>query len=313
MSDKISPREERPSVKTKAVPDDFLQIRGINSKISARLQEAGVTAFAQLAALSVLEIAERLGPKVGVAATQIAKQDWIGQARLLAAEPLEDGFDSAHLQATSYVVELYLDADRRVNRTRILDVKTGDEDAWPSWDENRLLDFFANRPELDLSAAPAVDLSESSGSPGPETLSPESDTAKSFFQAVLSSAQLDIIPNGLASPSAILGRDQPFQVRLAFAMANAGTSQRTLDYTAVVTAKSMGCPDLLDLAQADGATDFDASSHKEVTLNVPSENGATLRPGMYRTQALLTVFDSQAKGRPIVLRSLVEGSLLQVY
>src|SRR5437867_5513742 len=71
-----------------AVPpgaDDFKLINSINSSVENRLYKAGILTFAQLAALSPGEIVAQVA---GLAsAERIIKQDWIGQARALAARP----------------------------------------------------------------------------------------------------------------------------------------------------------------------------------------------------------------------------------
>jgi large subunit ribosomal protein L21 len=76
-----------PSATTEPVPgrvDDLTAIKGIGAVSAERLREAGVTSYAQVAAWSdhdVLIMAARI--KVG--ADRITRQDWVGQARSLAA------------------------------------------------------------------------------------------------------------------------------------------------------------------------------------------------------------------------------------
>lgn len=64
-----------------AEPDDFSDIKGIGPVIRRRLREAGIESFAQLAEMDVEELAETAGVPEG----RIASDDWIGQAKSLAA------------------------------------------------------------------------------------------------------------------------------------------------------------------------------------------------------------------------------------
>ncbi|RCW85849.1 hypothetical protein [Paracoccus lutimaris] len=71
--------------KTKAAPpDDLKRIKGIGPKLSDWLHENGVTRYAQIAAwdaAAVADFAHRMGRMGG----RIEADDWVGQARLLAA------------------------------------------------------------------------------------------------------------------------------------------------------------------------------------------------------------------------------------
>jgi predicted flap endonuclease-1-like 5' DNA nuclease len=61
--------------------DDFKRIRGIGPGIAQRLQAAGIVTFEQLASRSTAELAAAVRDIAGMSADQIAKKDWIGQAR----------------------------------------------------------------------------------------------------------------------------------------------------------------------------------------------------------------------------------------
>ena len=64
--------------------DDFKLINGIGPAIERRLNEAGVTTFAQLAALSPDGLAT-IVEGAGVSSERIVRQDWIGRAGELAS------------------------------------------------------------------------------------------------------------------------------------------------------------------------------------------------------------------------------------
>ena len=67
--------------------DNLQVINGIGPKVEKRLNGVGIFTFAQLAALSPADIAAAaVTDLAGLSAECIIKQDWIGQARKLAAE-----------------------------------------------------------------------------------------------------------------------------------------------------------------------------------------------------------------------------------
>jgi predicted flap endonuclease-1-like 5' DNA nuclease len=69
-----------------AVPpgDDLTRIKGLGPKIAGLLGESGITTYAQIAALTPAE-AERIDAKMGRFSGRITRDQWIEQAKLLAA------------------------------------------------------------------------------------------------------------------------------------------------------------------------------------------------------------------------------------
>ena len=65
--------------------DDLKLINGIGPAVESRLHGVGIFTFAQLAALSPADIAASVSDLTGLTTERIIKQDWIGQARRLAA------------------------------------------------------------------------------------------------------------------------------------------------------------------------------------------------------------------------------------
>src|SRR5260221_3998531 len=68
--------------------DDLKLINGIGPAVEKRLNGVGIFTFVQLAALSPADIAAAVADLTGLSAERIIKQDWIGQARRLAAESI---------------------------------------------------------------------------------------------------------------------------------------------------------------------------------------------------------------------------------
>jgi|GEM_PF-1276000 len=65
--------------------DDLKLINGIGPAVEKRLNGVGIFTFAQLAVLSPADIAAAVASLSGLSTERIIKQDWIGQARKLAA------------------------------------------------------------------------------------------------------------------------------------------------------------------------------------------------------------------------------------
>lgn len=70
--------------------DDLTRIKGLGPKIAALLGELGVTRFAEIAAWDDAEV-ERIDAQLGRFAGRITRDQWIAQAKLLAAGD-ETGF-----------------------------------------------------------------------------------------------------------------------------------------------------------------------------------------------------------------------------
>jgi len=70
--------------------DDLTRIKGLGPKLAALLGEFGITTFAQIAAWTPEEI-ERIDAKLGRFSGRIERDQWVAQARLLAAGD-ETGF-----------------------------------------------------------------------------------------------------------------------------------------------------------------------------------------------------------------------------
>ncbi len=76
-----------PDAQTAGAPaacDDLTRIKGVGSKLSARLAELGVTGFAQIAAWSDADLA-RIDGALGVFAGRPVRDNWAVQCRFLAA------------------------------------------------------------------------------------------------------------------------------------------------------------------------------------------------------------------------------------
>ncbi len=69
--------------------DNLQLINGVGPTVEKRLNGIGINTFPQLAALSPADIAAAIADLSGLSAERIIKQDWVGQARKLAAGKVE--------------------------------------------------------------------------------------------------------------------------------------------------------------------------------------------------------------------------------
>ena len=75
-----APAREPPA----STADDLSRIKGLGPKLQALLPTLGITTYAQIAALTEADLAE-LDTKLGAFAGRPAKDNWVEQAKLLAA------------------------------------------------------------------------------------------------------------------------------------------------------------------------------------------------------------------------------------
>ena len=81
-----------PTAVPTATSDDLTQIKGLGPKLSTTLADLGITSFAQIAAWDDAEI-DRIDAQLGRFEGRIRRDNWVEQARLLAAGDA-DGFSA---------------------------------------------------------------------------------------------------------------------------------------------------------------------------------------------------------------------------
>jgi predicted flap endonuclease-1-like 5' DNA nuclease len=73
-----------PAVPATGAGDDLRRIKGVGPKLVTLLNGLGVTSYAQIAGWSDADI-DRIDPQLGAFAGRIRRDNWVEQARLLAA------------------------------------------------------------------------------------------------------------------------------------------------------------------------------------------------------------------------------------
>jgi hypothetical protein len=318
--------------------DDFTLVRGIGPSIAQRLHGAGIRTFAQLAAQSPDDIAALLANVAGVTAERIVKQNWIGQARDLAAElaPAESAGDEAeqtlvkpHDNASgsaarqhyaTFTVELLLSESNDVRRTRVVHVQGGEEDAWAGWDDKQLVNFVIQRAGLRLSMvepAPAAAIVEpalpvSTPEPvRPVTMAVEPAPLSAMPAGITGSIRLralETVPEDNGGVYPMLRHGHPFRVHLTLDLTDVKAPRDVpLGYTTVIYAKKMGLGARHIIGEARG-TFILADT---VTIDVKA---TALPEGPYRLEATVALTLPAAEPPPQPgLIVLMEGGLTQVY
>ena len=151
----MPPRDPPKSAPAGQAGDDFQQIHGIGAAIGRRLHDAGILTYGDLAALTPEQIAASLVGVAGLSSARVASQDWVGQAGQLAGpatSPLPSEPDQRY---ASFHIELLLDVDGSVRRTKLRHHQSGTDEAWAGWDEDRLLALLRSHIPFMASLRPA--------------------------------------------------------------------------------------------------------------------------------------------------------------
>ncbi len=309
------PRGDDPkSNRTGKSGDDFRKIAGIGPVLAQRLWNAGILTYDDLARRTPAEIAAILADVAGISSERIASQNWTGQARELAGPLPEAPVPRQHYAA--FHVEFLLESDNRVRRTKVRDHQTDARDAWPGWDEERLLSFLRDRIPLPAAATPA-------DAPGPEPADMQTpDQAPASTRATPTSQPPLPAPEGLPSLSMSIDELAPVRdgqhrylrspgeqnsVRLTMRISPVGTlTHDTFDFSATIAARTFGGHDRLPLGTTQGAISVSDPLSVEVT-------GAALPVGLYRLVATVEIYPAgHSPKQPPIHSQGASGDLIGV-
>jgi len=294
--------------------DDFRKIAGIGPVLAQRLWDAGILTYRDLAQHTPEEIAAVLDVP-GISSERIASQNWIGQARDLAGTPSEQSVPRQHYAA--FHVEFLLESDNRVRRTKVHHHQTDARDAWPGWDEERLLTFLRERipltatiqpagaldlepPRMQSGAEPPVSVPPTPARPPSPAALPE-DLPPSFLQIQ------ELTSIGEGQRNYIWRPDEPNLVRLTLWLNPIGTpTHETFDFSAAIAARELSSRDRLPVATTHGAIRVSDALSVEVA-------GPTLPAGLYRLLVTVNIYPTGHSPQEAPLYSkAASGDLLQV-
>lgn len=289
--------------------DDFRQIKGIGPATEARLHASEIYTYTQLTAVSPQTLAKLLP---GFTAERIQQEDWLGQAEALqtTTDSAEDG-DNGQRYAT-FTVELLLDKDNSVRRTRVVHVQEESKKSWSGWQPKAVKQFIAKQAGVaqkrkaaattkTATAVPAkikpsptaideltmqfiAPIEVESKSNGKETavspaVQPEQTTQ--VHQSIVASQPLSVELN---TPNTLLQHGNAFNVQLYLDLEEISFEKQTpLNYQAAIYAAQLGGKARQKVGTAYGAINTDA---KKVAITVPTKIGA---PGTYRLEAEMAI------------------------
>jgi hypothetical protein len=332
----VPPRNPPKSTPAGQAGDDFQRIQGIGAAIDRRLHDAGILTYQDLAALTPQQIVASLAGVAGLSPVRIASQDWPGQAGRLAgpaAPPLPSEPDQHY---ASFHIELLLDVDDSVRRTKVRHHQSGTDETWAGWDEDRLLALLRGHIPLMSSRLPA-EAADVPSPAAPAAAEPETAVPSEARQdrAAASGDQPDrAIPSGdqpetadlpVGLPSSSLCVDylglaregqrshswapgEPTSLGFTLRVSRTGTREAAaLDFTADVTASSvLGDNQHWPLGTVQGAVRLDEPLAVELT-------GQPLPRGLYRPEATVLIYPTKhaPDSEPLQGRR-ASGALIQV-
>ena len=195
------------------------------------------------------------------------------------------------LQSVNYVVELFLDEQHHIQRSKIHHVQSQEEEAWEGWDGKRLLGFLESREELAIPLTTATPAEPIAAAPEAETQA--EPRLPSTPRVVLTPGRLDIEPCRAGE-----------SVRIGLAMNLASYPARgPLQYSVQVFAKRVGHRGYLAVVEENGAV----PAAPEIVLNL---EGTPLPVGAYRAVAAITL--TPGKTGQAAASMLVQGIPFQV-
>lgn len=312
----MTPRDPPQSPPADQPGDDFRKIEGIGPAIERHLHDAGILTYRDLAARIPEQIAASLADVAGISQARISSQDWAGQARQL-AEPAAPPLPSEPSQHyASFHIELLLDVDNSVRRTKVHHHQSDKDETWPGWDEDKLLALL--RSCIPLIASPQLaEAVDPQSSPAPATTQPGTaanstsqpetvDLAMSLPSSSLRIENLGLVREGQRSHISV--PDEPTSIEFTLRVNRTSTLRAaTLDFTADVTARSeLGDDQHWPLGRKQESIRIDEPLSVELT-------GPPLPRGLYRLEATVLIYpaDHTPDSEPLQSRQR-SGALVQV-
>ena len=308
--------------------DDLKLINGIGPAVEKRLNGVGIFTFAQLAVLSSADISAAVADLSGLSAERIIKQDWIGQARKLAAEsaasdaqhattlPIESEKGASpsmeYYQLATFTVEFLLDEHNNVHSTHALHIQSRREHTWTGWQKTQLVDFLSESTGLNI-PEDEPDLLKTEEPDHMPAIVTESEplipsVTKPSLTGTLHVPGMEMIGVESAGPRRTLAHDEPFDVRLTLDLRELQVpGNAPLHYKTSIYGKGRGRPGLV-IGEAQGTI----IPRDRVAITV---GGNTLpEEGIYQLTAtvILGLPTMKLAARPGTT-AIVNGGLLEVY
>ncbi len=259
--------------------DKLRLINGIGPAVEERLNRVGIFTFAQLATLSSADIAAAVAGLAGLSAERIIKQDWIGQARKLAAKSMQA---DAQMGVEAPIEEHVSEATLSVESEKIAAASS----VFPEAEPPDHMPTVTTESELLTSII-----------------------ASSRLAGTLRLREIELIRTESNSSSRLLPSDKPFDVRLTLDLADLQVPVNTaLNYKASIYGKGRGTGSYSGLA---GEVQGTIIPDDLVTINV---EGNTLPDGIYQLAAIviLELPDMKLTPKPGTT-AMIDGGQVQFY
>jgi hypothetical protein len=190
-----------------------------------------------------------------------------------------------------------LDANNRVRRTRLVDVRAGVEDAWAGWDADRVVRFFTGQSGLITEAEHA-----------PEQPELETAAAEEQSPGVVEIEQVAALHLETGQHDFILPSDYPFLLAVTLNLSQVRLSTNNpLRCQASVQAKELSSGERVTLAEWDEISD----PREEIDFSLQHPG---LPTGVYRLEAAAVVAPVGEELPPEAqLAAFLEGEILQVF
>jgi len=312
MAEKIQPMHAAGQV-----VDDFKIVEGIGPAVEKRLHAAGIQTYAQLARVKPEKLANILEGMIGYSPKRIVEQDWSDQARVLAEQAEQAIPEESHkpvnnsLHYASYTLELLLDRDNQVRRTRAMHVQTRQESSWAGWDAGRLHGFLVDSGNLQIAlpqeTAPGMEAQIFEVAPSSSAILDASKPAVAL-QGLTKIVETRLLSQ-LGQPlGAMIPCNTPFEVQLMLDLSQVEVpAGERLSYNATIFMKAMG-KKVMDVI---GEKEDTIPAVRSAVIDISSQ---PLAPGDYRLEALVALRPhSQPKSLKNQLMAMTEGMLLHVF
>jgi hypothetical protein len=291
--------------------DDFRKIDGIGRVFEQRLWDAEIFTYNDLARRTPEEISATLAPMAGISPERI-----VSQARSLADLPPQASGLRQHYAA--FHVEFLLESDNSIRRTKVHQHQTDARDAWPGWDEERLLSFLRDRIPVPAASKPGAsglelahmetpDQELASARPTPMGPIGQLSTPVPGRSPFWSLSIEELAPFRDGQRSYILSPNEPSSVRLTMRINQTDTPiHDTFDFSATIVARRFGGHDRSPL----GATHGTVRAPDPVSVEV---TGPALPADLYRLVVTVDIYTAHHSPEASPLcRMRASGDLMRV-
>lgn len=179
----------------------------------------------------------------------------------------------------SFVVEVVLDAEGSIRRTSVLHVADNDQESWPAWEPQGVVEFVGRRVGSRSVLREQVD----------RALPPDGPLLDSIEAAVV----------GTIEGPPMLVEGAAFEIQATLDPGSAGPRE-PIEYEAVVHAKTLGAPARQKVGEVHGQL----AGGERARLRVPAMAPA---PGLYRLEMDVMLGEANARRT-----ATISGGLLQI-